>query len=395
MKSNQKCILASTIAFIIRFSSFSTCASDANAALECDLYIAESTIPNAGLGIFSGIELSVGDTVGNGDICTPILELDSHHRNTFNPYSDYVWAGEVMGMKMEVDSLDIEAVCPGLDCAVNCNLALLNVGKASPVYDEGGLHRSKDPGAGAITPYHNGTTTVLRKIPAGGELFKDYGESWCVEGEAPVGSIICILFQRSQVCCCLLCCRFTTRSIFDSLPLKNDFQDAETLVEKFDHMCSKLKLSTEVRKELYETAVVPSQSIWNTRTINAMPRSYNEVLLALQVDIHETFQKNATRTQEWLQEYGKCVDHIVPGISTIEGAGRGAFAKRNLPNGTVITGSPMHHIPFKDTFMGMYGFADNDDTNHQEEIVGEQLLLNYCFGHEQTSMLLCPYGSGK
>ena len=33
-------------------------------ALECDLYIAESTIPNAGLGVFSTVEKKVGDNVG-------------------------------------------------------------------------------------------------------------------------------------------------------------------------------------------------------------------------------------------------------------------------------------------------------------------------------------------
>merc|ERR1712176_1041473 len=37
---------------------------------------------------------------------------------------------------------------------------------------------------------------------------------------------------------------------------------------------------------------------------------------------------------EFLQKEGKCQDHIVPGISTIPHAGRGAFAARDLPKGT-------------------------------------------------------------
>ena len=82
-----------------------------------------------------------------------------------------------MGMTAETDSDDVEAYCPGLDCAVNCNPALLNVAKSTPMHDEAGLHRSKDPGSGARSPYHNGTTLVTREIPAGGELFKDYGQS--------------------------------------------------------------------------------------------------------------------------------------------------------------------------------------------------------------------------
>ena len=82
---------------------------------------------------------------------------------------------------MEVGTGDIEAICPGGDCIINCNLALINAGKSNPVHDYAGLHRSKDPGAGAISPYHNGTTVVTRKIPAGGELFKFYGDNWYVK----------------------------------------------------------------------------------------------------------------------------------------------------------------------------------------------------------------------
>jgi len=77
-----------------------------------------------------------------------------------------------MGMMAEMDSDDIEAYCPAIDCLVNSNQALLNVAKSTPDHDEAGLHRSRDPGAGARTPYHNGTTYVSRDIPAGGELFK-------------------------------------------------------------------------------------------------------------------------------------------------------------------------------------------------------------------------------
>jgi hypothetical protein len=81
-------------------------------AVECELYLAESTIPNAGLGIFSSIELNPGDPAGEGDVCIPIFDLLNHHPDPFNPFGDYVWAGEVMGMKLEVESDDIEALCP-------------------------------------------------------------------------------------------------------------------------------------------------------------------------------------------------------------------------------------------------------------------------------------------
>lgn len=80
-------------------------------ATECELYIAESTIPKAGLGIFSAIERKPGDIVGSGDVCLPLFDPKSHHGDPFNPFEDYVWLGEDMGMKMEIES-DVTAFCP-------------------------------------------------------------------------------------------------------------------------------------------------------------------------------------------------------------------------------------------------------------------------------------------
>ena len=72
--------------------------------LECDVYIAESTIPNAGLGVFTAVEKKVGDMVGNGDVCFPLLELDWHNgvildpdSYFFDPFADYVWDGMTLG----------------------------------------------------------------------------------------------------------------------------------------------------------------------------------------------------------------------------------------------------------------------------------------------------------
>ena len=95
---------------------------------------------------------------------------------------DYVWDGTTMGMGHEAEG-EVTALWPGLDCAINCNIPLENVKRAFPVHPAHGLplsipHRSKDPGAGAVTLYRSGSTKVTRDIPAGGELFKFYGDEW-------------------------------------------------------------------------------------------------------------------------------------------------------------------------------------------------------------------------
>ena len=45
---------------------------------ECSLYLAESTIPNAGMGVFTTIALGKGDKVAS-DIGIPIIDLEWHN----------------------------------------------------------------------------------------------------------------------------------------------------------------------------------------------------------------------------------------------------------------------------------------------------------------------------
>jgi len=114
-------------------------------------------------------------------------------------------------------------------------------------------------------------------------------------------------------------------------------------------------------------------------------------------DMGILLQQNATRSIDWLDTNGKCIDHIVSDISTLEGAGKGAFARRNLPKNTIITGTPLLHFP-NEKWFDMYEYQTCEDGRMVRDITngpyGQQLLLNYCFGHPSTSLVLCPYGSG-
>jgi hypothetical protein len=97
------------------------------------------------------------------------------------------------------------------------------------------------------------------------------------------------------------------------------------------------------------------------------------------------------RDIEWLKTEGMCMDNLIAGASTIEHAGRGAFASRNLSKGTSIAPIPLIHIPDK-TVMDMHEVDTDDDYRKSLEIIHQQLLLNYCFGHSESSILLFPAG---
>ncbi len=94
----------------------------------------------------------------------------------------------------------------------------------------------------------------------------------------------------------------------------------------------------------------------------------------------------------WIEENGICMEKIRPGPSTIQGAGRGALAQMFIAKGDLIAPSPLLTIPNKNAML-MYNTTVND---HGELIkdsdipIGQQLLLNYCFGHMNSTLLLCP-----
>ena len=152
---------------------------------QCRLYLAPSTIPNAGLGVFSTRPLQKGQFVdAPTDLCIPIMDQAWHvgPDDFFWTLSEYVWNGDAMGMEVESEFPDgVKAFCVGaMDSATNCNPALINVGTSEPYWDTANLHRSTDVGAGAFSQYRGGETPVKMDVPAGGELFKYYGNPWYV-----------------------------------------------------------------------------------------------------------------------------------------------------------------------------------------------------------------------
>ena len=185
--------------------------------------------------------------------------------------------------------------------------------------------------------------------------------------------------------------RFITRpSTFGNLPLLHDYTDAKYVLNEFAKVAD-----TKSQPGLYDT-LVGLRDIWDSRITNALPDTYEDAQKILKTqDMGVLHQPDATRSIDWIRQNGKCIDHIISGQSTIDGAGHGAFAKRDIPMGTIITGSPLHHVPTKRLFH-MYDYRETKKGNHKRTTkkIGEQVSVNYCFGHEDSTMLLCPYGSG-
>ena len=433
--------------------------------LRCDLYIADSTMPNAGLGVFTTKNIKPGQAVGNGDVFLPIFDLEWHYHTALelrqkisrkhqgqrtssgngqdknhlsdgslrppsyiDPFGDYSWAGDAMGITNEVyHPYEVVSLFgPGIDAAVNSHPLLNNLDKALPVNDAKNIssmtrfHRSKSPCAGSYAPYHNATSHATHPIPAGGELFKSYGESWFLQRQRRLGVI----------------------------PVEADYYNAAYILDKL------LQISCNGNDNTNERNIVSIQSsvyqliselqkVWSeeSQTLNVLPPTMKlpqrQLCLYHRAPTHNVsnqryatkrqkhgiellrdfHQPRATRSKEWLREHGACIDHIRAGTSTIQlssaatngvpvdattdSIGRGAFARRFIPRGTKITSSPLIPI-FNRAMLDLYEPMPNPfDANlttlsppSTSSPTGKQIILNYCWGHSESTMLLCPYGSG-
>ena len=308
-------------------------------------------------------------------------------------------------------ALEVRAYSFGIGAAMNCDFSNINVEPLLLVDTDGaGLHRSKDAGAGAMSPYHNRITKALKRIEPGEELFANYGVAYFETREETYGAV----------------------------PLPDDYKEADKVLRKFLKVAKEHNLplvpppdsewdqsSTEDKMKLIQATnmfiklVSDFQSIWGStsRALNAFPignTDHNDgmsdlenlvqhLLLEQQQASNSTsssndddilvglVRKKRKYSLEWLEEHGSCMDNIRAGPSTNPQAGRGAFATRSIPAGSVVAPAPLIHVHDRSVLV-MYRELSSNDGSEKYVPVHHQLILNYCFGHSDTTVLLCPYG---
>jgi hypothetical protein len=265
--------------------------------------------------------------------------------------------------------------CPGAGAALNCVLGLVNtVGSDELVLmDQAGLHRSKDPGAGAFTPFYNRQLLSRGGIKAGDELFDSYGDAY-----------------------------FETReAVFGMIPLTSDHKIADELLSNyFETKSSVCQISTPKNQNCvtihsdWYGLLLSLTSLWPSRILNALPTDSEKVERIKDLGTAYNHYDRSHRSLDWLDENGLCMDNIEIRPSTIPQAGRGAFARRFLREGTEVGPAPVIHVPrhllSMHPFVYRRGHLKIDDAAEPSQ---HQLVLNYCWGHRHSSVVLCPYGS--
>jgi SET domain len=378
-----------------------TCSNNAvdepQQTIECGVYMAPSTIGNySNLGIFAGKTMYDGEVVPFGEILIPFLWRTFGKHPTFSLtdgqlWDRYIWEQYVGEMEAFDDLIPNKekASCffPGVGCTVNSMLDLTNIQSVSGSAFDEVVDRMTSPGAGAFTPYHSAETVIrVDQVEPGQELFASYGEEWIpwIPGVA-----------------------VTKDANFDMADeLMQEFE--EWIEEHESPDCpTKEELTDDLMQAMWESMVdFPLSS----RPLSVLPKEWSRESLKKAAvketkrELGESETESPSReywankgmvSMDFLQKHGKCQDHIFPDISTIPDAGRGAFATRDLPKGTVVGYAPLVHVAIRgeEIYTINYdGKHHGNENNAKDPFARPDLVLNYSFGHRNSTLLLTPYG---
>lgn len=333
-------------------------------AATCGVYWAPSTIPNSGMGLFAAQNISYGHVLQK-DIVIPIVDLVLHNKYAERfLFEDYWWSGKALGTFQE-GVHDAPGAAMGFGAASNAYLPLTNVAELFPFHDNSGLHRAYNPGAGASSTYHGRRAVAQANITSGQELFVDYGSGY-----------------------------FRHRPHLNRVPMREDHDTAQKFLEAYHAFEDDVGFF--VAQEIWDTFVV--ESPFSSRVFGALD-GIQPALLRDQT-LTENRRENSRVDEEYLLTRGVCADNLVADNSTIPEAGKGAFARRFIPKGSVVAPFPLLHVPYRN-ILDMFELDDYSRILHDQTEVKvrfkdgpsrQQLFLNYCMGHSESTLLLCPYG---
>ena len=235
----------------------------------------------------------------------------------------------------------------------HCLLASITYEFPAPSYDDSRTNHRQSPGTGAFSYNKGRDFFVDRDVKGGEELFLNYGK--CTHERSPEWA--------------------------KGTPMPSDYEVAVEII------ASAWKNLTEVKGKEIKNIDLPV----DTDPLVAMivPKSAGELkeLMSKHYGPRELVRELAfrtginRRTPEWIREHGKCLEHMIAKPSQLPHAGLGGIAQHFINKNELIVPVPLVHIMDQDVL-----------TNYGEngEKIGDQVLLNYCYGHRESTLLLCP-----
>ena len=410
----------------------------------CSLFMAPSSVEDhAGYGVYTAVHLKEGDRIGDADGFVPVVDrfktLPYRGQQQFLSWLGYVWpahpdyfySAETASFPVIPESM--YGVDPGLNGATGLKFYRADTGERVSAFAPGvaSLANAAPPSddEANVKMIQDGTRVsfvATRRIAAGSELLIHYGRKWHHRYRSKQDSET--EFDTLQ--------DFQQLDIFNTLPTEQDkrralakqrqprldvddddeFHDdgdsdgnteADTeqdLEVTFRAMCDKdgrvskqnIMKWNKIQELLQEESLDEKEldELWTKTTrldlegflrFNA---ELNDFLLEDDDDDDDTSEQ-----LEWLKQNGMCIDKIRSGQSTKVAGEDGAFAKTFIPKGHRIAPAPLLALKRQDLVIYEADETQNALRNvlNFDKIVGQEELLNYCYGHPESDLLLLPY----
>lgn len=363
---------------------------------QCGLYLAvssSSTAEEPKWGIYAGKELDKNLPVGFGEVALQTFHLMANAMTEDQDEEDeeveffeqYIWVPHGSGGQFELaDGGRTVTAIPGAGVLGGYNVRLTN----SDWNHSSAYHREAwneepgvaHPGRGAYSNFFNVGMKSTQKIPAGMEIFVNYGDNWGGDDDEED--------EKSEI-------------------LRGDHAKIDETIDKMIEFFDKhsADLDEESKQEIYQFLIkdvmaAAAGTKKGAKIAAMLPESPDDLKLVKEEGGSlKLLSPTAVRSLDWLAQHGRCMDNIKPGPSTIPHAGRGALANRDIPTGGLVAPVPLVQIVNED-ILDMYDVKRATDENDEDyfvrngdEPVGTQLLLNYCYGHPESSMLFFPSGA--
>jgi hypothetical protein len=355
----------------------------------CRLWLATSHLNEAEtprFGLYAGVDYKKNETLPFAEIALPFVDFLEGPLQTAYPdvmpwLETFFWTADYAGAKWEGNHSSVVYV-PGIGVLSQYHSAYSNIDwrqasvlqRQLPEFWESS---SGHPSRGAISSYYNMTMQASADIPVGMELFANFGDSW----------------------------DSYTEDIYEQALNRWDYMAADQLLgkmydysRKYQQELSHGDLGMDVVDFMRETILGPHHGRRAKSIRSLLPPTPKKVQEAHQLGGTFLYRnRDMIKSQEWLQTRGICVDNMEIKTSTIPGAGFGAFATRDFKEGERIAISPMILIADK-KLLDMYKIHELLDENGGkmglaydfEQPIGQQLAMNYAFGHAESSILFLP-----
>ena len=361
---------------------------------QCRVYLgpsSTSTEDEPKLGLYAGIDYNEDDVIGRPEVGIPLIDFseswnrrDDVSDNVMEFLEGFLWTSDYGGSRWEGNH-SVTLAVPGYGILANYHAGTHNIdwAQGSVLLREQGdefAAGKSHPARGAISPYHNFTMRASKPIKRGMELFANYGDVW--DGNT------------------------TKDDIYGDKLTRFDYDDADKILDKILEFMEKYdsQMTPQIKDDVLDfilIKVLGTAAGNHAKVIRSLIPAHPGKLQAVK-DMGGTFayrNPDLVKTQKWLDKHTACADNLESKVSTIPEAGRGAFATRALKKGKVISPVPMLHIA-KDDMTFMFDIIKQKLTGGQRSLEydmdkprGQQLLVNYCFAHPESSMLLFPISS--